>query len=111
MRSELLLLAKRGEPFAFAIVVRRERPHSAQPGDMALITERGSFRGWLGGSCTQAALAQWGLQQAALIGPGMAIITAFLLLEKLAPESIRIGRLAGALLIGWGGWMLLGALG
>ena len=57
MRTELLLLAaelaKRGEPFALAIVVRRERASSAQPGDMALITEDGDFRGWLGGSCTQ----------------------------------------------------------
>ena len=57
MRAELLLLAaelaKRGEPFALAIVVRRERASSAQPGDMALITEDGDFRGWLGGSCTQ----------------------------------------------------------
>lgn len=57
MRSELLVLAaelaKRGESFALAIVVRRERASSAQPGDMALITEDGDFRGWLGGSCTK----------------------------------------------------------
>src|SRR5215470_5273011 len=57
MGSELLLLAadlaKRGESFALAMVVRLERPHSAQPGDMALITEDGDFRGWLGGSCTK----------------------------------------------------------
>ena len=49
MRSELLLLAaelaKRGEPFALAIVVRRERASSAQPGDMALITETEIFEG------------------------------------------------------------------
>jgi xanthine dehydrogenase accessory factor len=57
MRSELLVLAaelaKRGESFALAIVVRRERASSSQPGDMALITEDGNFRGWLGGSCTK----------------------------------------------------------
>jgi len=57
MRAELLVLAaelaKRGELFALAIVVRRERASSAQPGDMALITEDGDFRGWLGGSCTK----------------------------------------------------------
>src|SRR5262249_27378112 len=57
MRSELLALAaelaKRGESFALAIVVRRERASSAQLGDMALITEDGDFRGWLGGSCTE----------------------------------------------------------
>lgn len=57
MRPDLLKLAgdlvKRGEPFALAIVVRREPPTSAQVGDMALITEAGAFHGWLGGSCTQ----------------------------------------------------------
>ncbi|HSB72828.1 MAG TPA: XdhC family protein [Candidatus Methylomirabilis sp.] len=57
MRPDLLALAgdlvKRGEPFALAIVVRREPPTSAQVGDMALVTEAGTFHGWLGGSCTQ----------------------------------------------------------
>ena len=57
MRPDLLELAgdlvKRGQPFALAIVVRREPPTSAQVGDMALITEAGAFHGWLGGSCTQ----------------------------------------------------------
>lgn len=57
MRPDLLALAgdlaKRGEPFALAIVVRRQPPTSAQVGDMALVTEEGVFHGWLGGSCTQ----------------------------------------------------------
>jgi xanthine dehydrogenase accessory factor len=57
MRPDLLELAgdlvKRGEPFALAIVVRREPPTSAQVGDSALITHGGTFHGWLGGSCTQ----------------------------------------------------------
>jgi xanthine dehydrogenase accessory factor len=57
VRPDLLELAgdlvKRGEPFALAIVVRREPPTSAQVGDSALITHGGTFHGWLGGSCTQ----------------------------------------------------------
>lgn len=62
MRAELLRLAAelagRGEPFALAVVVRREAACSAQPGDAALVTEDGSFHGWLGGSCTQPTVAR-----------------------------------------------------
>ena len=46
-------LARRGEPFVLAVVVRREPASSAQVGNMALITAAGAFHGWLGGSCTQ----------------------------------------------------------
>jgi len=62
MRADLLQLAadlaKRGEPFALSIVVRRESATSAHLGDMALITEDGAFHGWVGGSCTQPALVR-----------------------------------------------------
>lgn len=57
MRSDLLVLAAdlvaRGEPFALATVVRREAPFSGQSGDMAVVTPDGTFRGWVGGSCTK----------------------------------------------------------
>lgn len=57
MRAELLKLAAelsaRGEPFVFAIVVRREPASSAQAGNMALVTADGAVHGWLGGSCIQ----------------------------------------------------------
>ena len=57
MRAELLQLAAelsaRGEPFVFAIVVRREPASSAQPGNMAIVTKGGVVHGWLGGSCIQ----------------------------------------------------------
>jgi len=57
MRAELLQLAadlaKRGEPFVLAMVVRRESYSSAQQGDMAVITADGGYHGWLGGNCTQ----------------------------------------------------------
>src|SRR5512143_1061209 len=57
MRRELLQLAgdlaRRGEPFVFALVVRREPTSSAQQGDMAIITSDGTYHGWLGGNCTR----------------------------------------------------------
>lgn len=57
MRPELLQLAadlaRKGEPFVLAVVVRRESSSSANPGDMAIITADGSYRGWLGGNCTK----------------------------------------------------------
>jgi xanthine dehydrogenase accessory factor len=57
MRADLLQLAAdlaaRGEPFVFAVVVRREPASSAQPGNMALVTRTGAVHGWLGGSCIQ----------------------------------------------------------
>ena len=57
MRAEVLQLAadlaRRGEPFVLAVVVRREPFSSAQQGDMAVITASGGYDGWLGGSCTQ----------------------------------------------------------
>ena len=57
MRRDLLILAadlvRREEPFVLATVVRRQPASAAQPGDTAIITAEGDFRGWLGGSCTQ----------------------------------------------------------
>ena len=57
MRAELLELAadlaRRGEPFVLATVVRRESYSSAHQGDMAVITADGEYHGWLGGNCTQ----------------------------------------------------------
>lgn len=57
MRPDVLQLAaaleKNGESFAIAIVVRREPASSAQVGNTAVITEDGTFHGWLGGSCIQ----------------------------------------------------------
>lgn len=46
-------LAKRGESFVLATVVRREPYSSSQPGDMAIITSDGRYHGWLGGNCTR----------------------------------------------------------
>lgn len=57
MRGEILQLAaelaRKGEPFVMAVVVRREPASSAQLGNTAIITEAGGCHGWLGGSCIQ----------------------------------------------------------
>lgn len=49
-------LARRGESFVLAVVVRREPYSSSQQGDMAIITADGSYHGWLGGNCTRPAV-------------------------------------------------------
>src|SRR6185503_2826932 len=49
-------LARRGESFVLATVVRREPYSSSQQGDMAIITADGSYHGWLGGNCTRPAV-------------------------------------------------------
>ena len=58
MDSRLLEVATRiigrGQPYALATVVWRERPSSATPGDTAVITEDGVLHGWIGGSCTRS---------------------------------------------------------
>jgi xanthine dehydrogenase accessory factor len=46
-------LAKKGEPFVVATVVRAESPTSAKAGDKAIITHRGLIDGWVGGSCAE----------------------------------------------------------
>lgn len=49
-------LARRGEAFVLAVVVRREPFSSSQQGDMAIITADGGYHGWLGGNCTRPAV-------------------------------------------------------
>ena len=66
MRPDLLHLAadlsRRAEAFALATIVRREPPSSARVGDTALVTQGGTFHGWLGGSCTQPVVVREALR-------------------------------------------------
>jgi xanthine dehydrogenase accessory factor len=79
MRSDLLVLAAdlvaRGEPFALATVVRREAPFSGQSGDMALVTPDGTFRGWVGGSCTKPVVVAEALRALADGAPRLIALT------------------------------------
>jgi xanthine dehydrogenase accessory factor len=47
-------LAKKSEPFALAVVVRREEPSSGKAGDKAVINQYGEIIGWVGGGCVRA---------------------------------------------------------
>ncbi|HEX2483045.1 MAG TPA: XdhC family protein [Methylomirabilota bacterium] len=51
--AEAEAVARRGEPFAIATVVRCEPPTSAKPGAKALIRQDGTVSGWIGGSCAE----------------------------------------------------------
>jgi xanthine dehydrogenase accessory factor len=51
-----LRLERAGEPFVLAIVVRAEKPTSAKPGAKVIITKKGEWVGWIGGSCSQPAV-------------------------------------------------------
>jgi predicted metal-binding membrane protein len=65
-----------------------------------------------GGYCTGCC---WSLMALLLVAGVMnllwvAAIAGFILLEKVAPASERLGRVAGVLFIGWGVWMVAGVL-
>jgi xanthine dehydrogenase accessory factor len=49
-------LSRRNEPFALAVVVRREEPSSGKAGDKAVINQFGEIIGWVGGGCVRAIL-------------------------------------------------------
>jgi xanthine dehydrogenase accessory factor len=47
-------LTKKNEPFAIAVVVRREEPSSGKVGDKAVINKSGQIIGWVGGGCVKS---------------------------------------------------------
>jgi xanthine dehydrogenase accessory factor len=51
-------LRKKNEPFAMALVVRREAPTSGKPGDKAVINKYGEMIGWVGGGCVKGILVK-----------------------------------------------------
>jgi predicted metal-binding membrane protein len=58
----------------------------------------------------------WALMALLFVGGVMnllwvAVIAGFVLLEKVLPRGPMAGRLTGVALLGWGGWLLLDALG
>jgi xanthine dehydrogenase accessory factor len=50
------LLRKKNEPFALAMVVRRDAPSSGKVGDKAVINKHGEMIGWVGGGCVKGIL-------------------------------------------------------
>jgi xanthine dehydrogenase accessory factor len=55
-------LAAERKPYAFATVVRVERPTSAREGNHALVTGDGEVVGWIGGSCSGPAVVREALR-------------------------------------------------
>jgi xanthine dehydrogenase accessory factor len=51
-------LKKKNEPFAIAMVVRREAPSSGKVGDKAVINKYGEIIGWVGGGCVKGIIVK-----------------------------------------------------
>jgi len=58
-------LKKKGEPFAIATVVRAEKPTSAKPGAVGIITLDRKLTGWVGGSCAEPTVKKEALKSIA----------------------------------------------
>jgi xanthine dehydrogenase accessory factor len=54
-------LARSREPFVQATVVRAQRPTSAHAGDTALVRADGRIDGFVGGTCAEASVREYGL--------------------------------------------------
>jgi xanthine dehydrogenase accessory factor len=54
-------LTRTREPFVRATVVRAQRPTSAHAGDTALVRADGSIDGFVGGTCAEASVREYGL--------------------------------------------------
>src|SRR5262245_55826629 len=55
MLQKAAQLCAEGVAFALVTVVRAVAPTSGKPGDKAILTERGEWLGWVGGSCAEPA--------------------------------------------------------
>src|SRR5947209_11594412 len=71
-------LARSREPFVQATVVRAQRPTSAHAGDTALVRADGAIDGFVGGSCAEASVREYGLKVLAAGQP---------LLLRIVPEA------------------------
>jgi xanthine dehydrogenase accessory factor len=54
-------LTRTREPFVQATVVRAQKPTSAHAGDTALVRADGSIHGFVGGTCAEASVREYGL--------------------------------------------------
>jgi xanthine dehydrogenase accessory factor len=72
-------LARTREPFVQATVVRAQKPTSAHAGDTALVRADGSIDGFVGGTCAEASVREYGL---------MALSTNQPLLLRIVPGEV-----------------------
>src|SRR5918997_267728 len=55
-------LTRTREPFVQATVVRAQKPTSAHAGDTALVRANGAIDGFVGGTCAEASVREFGLR-------------------------------------------------
>ena len=73
-------LTRSREPFVQATVVRAQKPTSAHAGDTALVRSDGSIDGFVGGTCAEASVREYGL---------MTLSTNEPLLLRIVPGEVR----------------------
>ena len=73
-------LTRSREPFVQATVVRAQKPTSAHAGDTALVRADGSIDGFVGGTCAEASVREYGL---------MTLSTNEPLLLRIVPGEVR----------------------
>jgi xanthine dehydrogenase accessory factor len=75
-------LARARVPFVQATVVRAQRPTSAHAGDTAVVRADGVIDGFVGGTCAEASVREYGLRVLSAGEP---------LLLRIVPEGVGIG--------------------
>jgi len=70
-------LARSGEPFVSATVVRAQRPTSANAGDSALVLADGTIEGFVGGACAEHSVRTYALKAIATGEPVLLRILPF----------------------------------
>ena len=83
-------LTRTREPFVQATVVRAQKPTSAHAGDTALVRADGSIAGFVGGTCAEASVREYGL---------MTLSTNQPLLLRIVPGEVVGEREEGAITV------------
>jgi xanthine dehydrogenase accessory factor len=83
-------LTRSREPFVQATVVRAQKPTSAHAGDTALVRADGSIDGFVGGTCAEASVREYGL---------MALSTNEPLLLRIVPGEVPGSSEEGAVTV------------
>ncbi|MET0765037.1 MAG: XdhC family protein [Blastococcus sp.] len=83
-------LTRTREPFVQATVVRAQKPTSAHAGDTALVRVDGSIEGFVGGTCAEASVREFGLRVLDRNEP---------LLLRIVPDAVSVPAEEGAVTV------------
>jgi xanthine dehydrogenase accessory factor len=83
-------LTRTREPFVQATVVRAQKPTSAHAGDTALVRADGSIEGFVGGTCAEASVRDFGLRVLDSNQP---------LLLRIVPDAVSVPAEEGAVTV------------